>query len=286
MAVHKRSYRAYEGALTPRRTRFLILTRYAAKGVFQSRIITGLFVLCFFYPLLMVAGMYLNHNARVLSAMKINGDRLLVINGMFFMVLMQVQGTLAFLMTVFVGPGTVAPDLANNALPLYFCRPLSRTEYVLGRACVILFLLSLITWIPGLLIFGIEASLSGGAWAWENRDFAIGIFLGSWLWIGVLALMALAISAWVRWKLVAGALLLGVMFAASGFTAAINEILRSKAGFYVNPAALVAVIWSNFFKVDLEMGITTFAASVALVAISTMCIWLLGRKIRAFEVIR
>ena len=46
-----------------------ILTRYAARGVFQSRIITGLFVLSFFCPLVMIAGLYLNHNARVLSLM-------------------------------------------------------------------------------------------------------------------------------------------------------------------------------------------------------------------------
>jgi ABC-2 type transport system permease protein len=286
MAVHKRSYRSYEGTLTPRWSRFLILTRYAGRGVFQSRIITGLFVICFFYPLLMMAGMYLNHNARVLSMLKMHTDHMMDINGMFFFVLMTVQGALAFLMTAFIGPNMVAPDLANNGLPLYFCRPLSRAEYVLGRACVILFILSFITWIPGLLLFGVESSLSGSEWAWANRNFAFGVFIGSWLWIAVLALMALAISAWVRWKLVAGALLLGVMFATTGFAAAINEVLSTKAGFYLDPAALTAVIWSNFFGGDLKNEISTFGASVALAVICLLCIWLLGRKIRAFEVVR
>ena len=133
MAVYKRTYRGYEGPLTPRWSRFLILSRYAARGIFQSRIVTGLFVICFFFPLLIIAGMYLNHNARVLSMMKFNGDHLLDINGTFFMALMSVQGSLAFLLTAFIGPGMIAPDLTNNALPFYFCRPLSRTEYVLGR---------------------------------------------------------------------------------------------------------------------------------------------------------
>ncbi len=178
MAVYKRSYRGYEGPLTPRWSRFLILSRYAARGIFQSRIITGLFVICFFYPLLMIAGLYLNHNARVLSLMKFNGDHLMDINGTFFMVLMGVQGSMAFLMTAFVGPNMIAPDLANNALPLYFCRPLSRTEYVLGRGAVILFLLSFITWVPGLLIFAIESSLSGVSWASEHWRFAGGSTCG------------------------------------------------------------------------------------------------------------
>jgi ABC-2 type transport system permease protein len=284
MAVHKRTYRAYEGALTPRWSRFLILTRYAARGVFQSRITTGLFVICFFVPLVLVAALYLNHNARLLSLMRIGSDHLMDIDGKFFFGLMTVQGALAFLMTAFIGPGMIAPDLANNALPLYFCRPLTRAEYVLGRACVILFILSLITWIPGLVLFGIESSLSGASWAWEHRNFAIGVFAGSWLWISVLALMALAISAWVRWKLIAGALLLGVMFATTAFAAAINEVLRVKAGLYVDPAALVAVIWANFFGVDMNSGITTLGASIDLAFVCCLCIWLLGRKIRAFEV--
>jgi hypothetical protein len=72
MAVHKRTYRAYEGAVTPRWSRFLVLTRYSARNVFRSRSTTGLFIISFLYPLLVIAGMYLNHNARVLSSLKVN----------------------------------------------------------------------------------------------------------------------------------------------------------------------------------------------------------------------
>jgi ABC-2 type transport system permease protein len=286
MAVYKRSYSAYTGRLTPRWSRFLILTRYSARAVFQSRIVTGLFVLCFFFPLIMIAGLYLNHNPRLLSLMRIHSDHFMTIDGKFFMTLMSVQGSLAFLMTAFIGPGLVSPDLANNALPLYFCRPLSRAEYVLGRACVILFLLSLVTWLPGLAVFGVEASLSGFSWAWEHIRLAGGVLVGSALWISVLTLLALALSAWVRWKVVAGGLLLGVMFASTGFAAAIAAVLHTSAGFYLDPAALVAVIYANFFDVPMKTEIGTPGACVALIAIGAFCILLLSRKIRAFQVVR
>jgi hypothetical protein len=55
------------------------------------------------------------------------------INNTFFYIFNNVQCTLAFLLTTFIGPGLVSPDLVNNA-PLYFIRPISRTEYVLGRS--------------------------------------------------------------------------------------------------------------------------------------------------------
>jgi ABC-2 type transport system permease protein len=286
MAVYKRSYSAYTGEITPRWSRFLILTRYSARGVFQSRINTGLFVLGFFVPLIMIAGLYLNHNVRLLSLLKIHSDHVLNIDGKFFMTLMGIQGSFAFLMTAFIGPGLIAPDLANNALPLYFCRPLSRTEYVLGRACVILFLLSFVTWVPGLAVFGVETSLSGAGWAWEHIRFAAGILIGSWLWISVLTLLALALSAWVRWRVVAGALLLGVMFATTGFAGAMEAILRTTAGFYLDPAALVAVVYAHFFDVQMNTGISTPGACIALIAIGAFCVLLLSRKIRAFQVVR
>jgi ABC-2 type transport system permease protein len=234
----------------------------------------------------MVALLYLNHNARLLTLAHIHGDHILTVDGNFFMTLMSIQGSMAFLMTAFIGPGLISPDLTNNALPLYFCRPLSRAEYVLGRACIILYLLSFVTWIPGLLVFGIETSLSGSAWASEHWRYAAGIFVGSWLWMTILALLALALSAWVRWRIVAGGLLLGVMFASTGFAAAIQAVVNSSAGFYLDPAALVIVIYARFFDVGAGTDITTTGACLAIVAMCGFCVLLLSRKIRAFQVVR
>jgi ABC-2 type transport system permease protein len=286
MAVYKRSYRGYTGALTPRWSRFLILKRYASRGIFRSRMITALFVMCFFFPLIMIAGLYLNHNAHVLSLLKLDRGKFWDINGDFFMLFMGVQSAMAFIMTAFVGPNMIAPDLANNALPLYFCRPLSRTEYVLGRGCAIVALLSWITWVPGLALFGIECSLSGFSWGWQHLNFAAGIFLGSMLWITVLALLALALSAWVRWRIVAGGLLLGVMFLTSGFAAALEKVVDTQAGFYLDPAALVTAVYSNFFDVGNHIQISTVRALIALAGICAFCVFLLSRKVRAFEVVR
>jgi len=286
MAVYKRSYSSYEGALTPRWSRFLILTRYSYQGLRQSRILTWMFLLSLIFPVLVIATLYLNHNVRLLSLLQFHGDHLLTVNGKFFMGLMSTQSFCAFLMTAFIGPGLVSPDLTNNALPLYFCRPLSRTEYVLGRACVLLFLLSFVTWVPGILVFGVETSLSGTTWAWDNLNYATGVIVGSWLWISVLTLLALALSAWVRWKIVAGGLLLGVMFATTAFAAAVEGILRTNAGFYLDPAALVAVIYARFFDTRVHTDIEVPGACLALVLICAFCVWLLSRKIRAFQVVR
>jgi ABC-2 type transport system permease protein len=211
MAVYRRSYKTYEGTLTAEWSRFLVLFRYSRKSVFRSKVQTGLFVICFFFPLACLIIIYLAHSASFLAKIGIPAQ-ILSIDSKFFFRYMSVQGALAFLLTAFVGPGLVSPDLANGALPLFFCRPFSRTEYVLGKSSVLAVLLSEVTWIPGVVLFVMQASLAGASWAWSNLWIAGSLILSSILWIAVLSLLAMALSAWVKWRIVAGALLLAVMF--------------------------------------------------------------------------
>ena len=76
---------------------------------------------------------------------------------------------LALFLAAFIGPGQVSPDLANNALSLYLARPFSRVEYVLGKMSVLLMLMSLMTWVPGLLLFALEGYLEGWQWMAGQR---------------------------------------------------------------------------------------------------------------------
>jgi len=83
---------------------------------------------------------YLVHNASFLQEVGVP-EKVLSIDNRFFFHFISVQGVFAFLLTAFAGPGLISPDLANGALPLYFCRPFSRAEYVLGKSSVLAILL-------------------------------------------------------------------------------------------------------------------------------------------------
>ncbi|MGA8027707.1 MAG: hypothetical protein WB992_11220 [Bryobacteraceae bacterium] len=285
MAVYKRTYRGYSGAVTPAWSRFLILYRYSRRTLFRSKFQTAFFVLCFFFPLLCLLGIYANSNLSAFSFLGTRSGPLLNVNGAFFLIYLGVQGTLAFILTAFMGPGLVSPDLANGALTLYLCRPLSRTEYVLGKMSVLLIQLSWITWVPGLVLFFVQASLSGRGWLTSNLWIATGIVLGSLLWITVLALLSMAISAWVKWRIVAGALLLGTFFFGAGFAQAINAVLRTYHGFVIDLGTLISIIWHNLLH-DPFAPISVAEAWIALLAFAAFCLFLLMRKVKANEVIR
>ncbi|MEO1088728.1 MAG: hypothetical protein AAFY88_31230, partial [Acidobacteriota bacterium] len=204
MAVYERNYKRYDGPVTPTATRFLVLPRYIFKDVFQSRLLLIFYVLCFVFPLICGVFIYLTHNADFLKAIpNFQMPEFLQINADFFKSFLGIQGTLVFALTIFIGPGLVSRDLANNGLALYLSRPFSRTEYVLGKLSVLAILLSALTWIPGWLLMLLHAQFVGLSWITDNLGLAAGFFVGSWLWILALGLLALAASAWVKWRAVA-----------------------------------------------------------------------------------
>ncbi|MGH9557757.1 MAG: hypothetical protein ACRD30_00860 [Bryobacteraceae bacterium] len=285
MAVYKRVYKGYSGAITPVWSRFSILPRYNFSRLFQSKFLLIFYLTAFTYPLGCVAFVYVAHNLSFLRMLNVPSG-MLEVNAKFFLYFCNVQGALAYLLTAFIGPGLISPDLANNAAPLYFSRPFSRAEYVAGKMSMIVLLLSMITWIPGLILFAIQSSLAGWEWTRANLWIAGAVFIGPMAWIVVLSLIAMAMSAWVKWKIAAGALILGIFFAGAAFGAAINAIMRTKYGTLADLAEVNFTIWSKLFRSDAATGIDASDAWIALGAVCAVCLWLLAKKIRPFEVVK
>ncbi len=125
-------------------------------------------VVALIWPLLCAIFIYISNHAELLKGMGKQFQNFIEVKGNFFIVFMQVQATFAIFLAALAGPGLIAPDLANNALPLYFSRPLSRAEYALARLTTLLGMLSLITWIPGLLLFGMQVGMADGSWFSAN----------------------------------------------------------------------------------------------------------------------
>src|SRR5829696_561920 len=239
MAVYEQTYRRYTGQLTPEWSRFLILPRHAFRGVFNSKLFTAFFVICFLPLLVEAILIYLHHNVTALAITQLNVKDLIPIDASFFQTFVNIQGGFALFVALLVGPPLVARDLRNNALPLYLCRPFSRTEYVMGKMSVLLILLSWITWVPQLLMFLFQSYLQGFAWFKSNLWIASAIVIASLVWILLLALLSQTISALVKWRVIASAALLGLFFIPSVFGEFINLVFQTHWGHIVSLAALM-----------------------------------------------
>ena len=292
MAVYQHTYQQYSGSSTPLWSRFLIIPRYAYQSVFQSKLFTGLFAVCFAPLLVMTILIYLKHNLSLLEAFNMRvSDVGFDAGAFFFRIFTSLQTSLGFLLTVIVGPTLISRDLANNALPLYLCRPLTRADYVIGKMSVVMILLSLITWVPLLLLFGFQAYLEGGSWLWDNLYVARAVFVISWTWIILLALLATSLSAWLKWRIAASGALFAVFVIPTPITIIVNEMFHSKIGTLFHPGFLMNMLMDKLFR--LESGVTpdwmvppTWSMWASLGTLALICIGLLSFKVRAYEVVK
>lgn len=306
MAVYEHTYKQYTGRLTPDWSRFLILPRYAYRTIFQSKLFIAFFVACFICPLVMAILIYLKHNTNALGIFQLQINELLPIDASFFKFFVWFQGMLMFFLAMFVSPTLVARDMTNNALPLYLSRPFSRSEYILGKMSVVVILGSLITWVPGLLLFFFASYLEGWAWFKENYFIALAIYLGSFIWIILLSLLSLAVSAWVKWRIVSMAILLAVYFVPRVFAEFINENFDTRLGNLLSLQTLINNAWDGLFGIferEVIIGRSMnrrgqvlqqltalepplWSSWLFLFFIAAFCLLLLYTKIRAYEVVR
>ena len=305
MAVYEQTYKRYAGPLTPEWSRFLIIPRHAYRGVFKSKLFTAFFVLCFVPLLIEAILIYLHHNVNALGTMRLQIQELIPIDATFFQFFVSLQGGFAFVVALLVGPPIVSQDLRNNALPLYLCRPFSKTEYVLGKMSVLLILLSTITWIPQLLLFLLQSYLEGFTWFRTNLWLASAIVIGSVVWILLLALISQTVSALVKWRVVASGAILGLFLIPSVFGEFINVVFLTRIGNLVSIAALMENISSGLFGTFVQttgsFRVVSFDGTVreiilsepplwsswaVLFGICVVCLAILSRKVKAYEVVK
>jgi ABC-2 type transport system permease protein len=285
MAVYRRGYQRYQGPLSARWTRLFVLPRFAWRRLMQQRLVVIIFVMAMFWPLGCAAFIYLAHHAELLQGFGGSASRLLTIDGEFFVVFMNAQSMFAIILSAFAGPSLIAPDLANGALPLYFSRPLSRPEYILSRLLVLVGVLSPVTWIPGLLLFWMQSGMAGWTWFTENWRMGSGVFLGLLLWIFLVALVALASSAYVKWRIVAGAMVLGVFFVLGGAAEIANQILRVEWATIANPARDMSQIYRSMLGAEPSAGPDALECLFAVGVMAALLLVILQRKLRPVEVV-
>jgi ABC-2 type transport system permease protein len=289
MAVYEHTYKPYEGKLTPAWSRFLVLPRYAYQDLFKNKLFTALFVLCYVCPLIYTILIYLRHNLSALTVFGTNAAEVardIPIGGAFFFIFINIQTSLAFIFTVIIGPVLISRDLANNALPLYLSRPFTRFEYIVGKISVLLILLSLITWVPGLFLFLFNSYLEGGGWMAENWWIANAIFMVSFSWLVILSLLATAFSAWIKWRTAASAALFAIFIIPLPIGGAFKGMFNTDKGFMLSLAMAFNGLSKELFRLDwMESFLSAGESLFVFAAYAAICLFMLSRKVRAYEVV-
>ena len=290
MSVYKHEYRAYSGPVTPAWTRILVVARYGFAEAWSSKITVGLFILCLIPPLIALFGIYLANNPLARALIAHAAPRTVGIDANFFLGVLQVQSWFALVLASWIAPRLVNFDLADNALPILFSHPISRVGYILGKYMVLFGMLSVVTWVPELLLFAYQSYSAAQPWASGHLQIASGLFVGAALWIALVSILGLALSSLVKWRGVATGIIFAAVFVPAGIGAIVSGVLRTKWGFLLNLPFIMSLLWQRLLGVEgaivSQVSLPSGAIMTMLVLICLLCAAILNARIRAREVVR
>ena len=210
----------------PRTPGAYVIARYALAATMRSRLLVAFLVACLVPSLVLMVAVYLRYNVAAIEEAGSAIGGVLDLDAWLFNTAFDIARAVTFLVVLVVGPNLVAPDLANNAMPLYLSRPLARRSYIAGKLLVLVALCVAVGLCPGLVLIVVNAGYGGDvAWLGAARlsaAFATGLLA----WTVCLSMLALAISAWVKWRPAATLGFLGAYIV----TATLGDVLRPALG--------------------------------------------------------
>jgi ABC-type transport system involved in multi-copper enzyme maturation permease subunit len=269
--------------------RLSVVVRYALAEAWSSRITTGLFTFAMLPVIVALVGIYLANNP--LARMVImRGSSIFEINAQFFARVLATQCWLALVVAAWVAPRLVCFEIADNALPILLSHPISRFGYVLGKFLALFAFLSMVTWIPCLMLFAYQGYSSPKPWTADNLQIAGGMLLGAILWSSLVSLLGLALSSWVKWRVVATGIIFAAVFVPAGVGGIITAVLRTRWGFLLNVPVMMTQVFQRLLgapetmREDFRLPDTPIA--VMLLLVCGVCVLMLNVRIRAREVVR
>lgn len=221
MPIHDLGYRAWQGRLMPEVTRFWVIAQTGIALAWKNRWLRRLLLLAWVPALYLGVALFLFEQALarpdylrialefaslfpgidvVREALE-TGDPAVARHTAWTWLLLTFfrypQGLLMALVVGLIAPPLVAKDVHSRAFLLYFSRPLTRVEYILGKLAVVCAYVMMITTIPALSLYllGVLLSPPDTAVIAATWDLPLRILAASVVLMVPTAALALAFSS-------------------------------------------------------------------------------------------
>lgn len=197
MPIHETSYLSWEGSLLEKPRTWLVIARTGIRLVWR-KVMAGIIFAATIPFLIRAVQIYLASQIPDEGDLAIL-DSVMRIDETLFMNFMRDQLFILFVILAYCGAGLIANDRKHKALAIYFSRPVGFWDYVTGKFLVIFFYGSVITIVPGLILFIVQLLVT------KEPDFfseyywvPLSIIAQGVLIIVVLGGFMLALSSWAR----------------------------------------------------------------------------------------
>ena len=287
--VREKGYEHWDGKLVERRFPWAPITRTGVRLAFRKKGFKLVFAGAFLPAFVFLAILYISERVEDFKALVQSNRNLLDIDPHYFKLFLT-SGPLLFsliLVFAFAGAGLISEDLKHNSLQLYFARPLTKRDYIVGKLGVVAFFILVLTALPWLLLVAFKLVFAGSfaflrAYPWLPLSI-LGYAALLIIFFGAYVLLLSASSRNTRYVVV---LVFGVFY----FSDVLAEILRS---IFRNPYMMLFSLRADLgqagaalFGGKLPHAIPAVWSFLVLGGICVLAAAVLHRKVRGVEVIK
>ena len=278
MPIHDQGYRRFEGRRDARGTAWLVIARSAIRTMLRNKKFLGLLILAWAPFIVRAVQVYASTNFPQIA--------FLAPTAKTFREFLEQQGPFVFFVTIYVGAGLIANDRRANALQIYLSKPLTRVEYVAGKALALLAFLLFVTWVPALLLLVVQILIAGSfAFVQKNMFLFPAITVFAFIQVATAAFTMLALSSLSKSSRFVGVMYAGFFF----FTTALFQTLRGITGqsrfAWLSPTASLQQLGDVIFRLEPRYQLSPAIAALAVVIMIAGSVWILMRKVRGVEIV-
>ncbi len=289
MTIKEKGYSHWDGEFSTKKLPWWPITRYGIKLTLKKKFFKLVYTLALVPAIVFLVGIYLAERIDDFSVMMDGGSQFIKVNPALFNTYLTNDFLLfmIIIILVFTGAGLIADDIKFNSLQLYFSRPLSKKDYLLGKASVLVIFLLFLTLVPGLLLFIMKLIFSGGLKFFGDFPLLPISIIGYSIFITVFfSFYTLLLSSLNKSRRYVIILIVGIYFFSDILFAIFFNIFRSPYSSLFSLKVNLQQLGAAFFGVKAAYNVPWIYSLLILTGICCLSGVVLIRKVKGVEIVK
>ncbi len=278
MPIHDQSYRRYKGGKARPGAAWMVIARAGIVSMVRKRIFIGLMLFAWLPFIVRAVQVYVATNFPQVAMLAPTAET--------FREYLEQQNVFVFFVTIWVGAGLIASDRRANALQIYLSKPLLRSEYIAGKAAVLVFFLLLVTWVPAMLLLLVQVMFAGNFQFLQKNLFLFpAITVASLVQVLLAAFTMLALSSLSKSSRYVAILYTGIILFTLAIFGFLTLITGSNAMSWISPSQSASQVIDVIFRIPPRYVTPWQVSLLVIVAFIVVSISILERRVRGVEVV-
>jgi ABC-2 type transport system permease protein len=278
MPIHDQSYRHYGGGKGVPGRSWTVITAAGIRTMIRKRAFLGLLIFALAPFVVRAVQMWISANYPQAAILSPSAET--------FRQFLEQQDFFVFVITVYVGAGLIANDRRANALQIYLSKPLMRSEYIVGKLAILFVFLTMVTFVPAMLLLWLKVAFDGSFLFLKNNLFLIpAITVGSLIQVALASFTMLALSSLSKSARYVGILYVGITFFTTAIYGALYAITGSSRVSWISIGANVAQVVDVVFRLKPRYATPWEVSLLVIIGLIVISISILERRVRGVEVV-